>query len=258
MGMDFESVESSNILFIFKMFLFRDSVRVEVFRPFGDVGECPIPEREHHEVFADTGFSFRGGLSDNHFANNTFAEGKNTHEIGMKKHTIAEIAKLLVYIESLACHVDFYMVMTLELEEVTDSGFEYLVIAIIPNHANFIEQEQGTSFRDELTKVLDIKMTDTGHEQLFHVGIDYPSLFHVLLCQFDKVCTLTGAFLTKDQIELIGVEIFPGQKMPSHKESHDNSINCQKCFHMSPLNLHFQNEYKNAPAPPRRWAGAFF
>lgn len=101
------------IFMVLEELMGRQGMGIEVFRPTGDVGECPIPGRANGKVFSDPGFSFRSSLYDDDFTHDSFTEGKNSHEIGVKIHSVAEVTKLLVNVECLGSHIDFYMIVAL-------------------------------------------------------------------------------------------------------------------------------------------------
>ena len=171
----FECVDSREVYIVLEGGFVGDGVGVKVLGPFRNVSESPVPEGEHYEVFGDAGFCFGGGLGEDDFADDAFTEGKNTEEVGMEEHAVTKVTKFLVYIECLRCHVYFDMIMALEFEEVTNTRLEYLIVTVIPNHANFVQQQQGSGFRYEVAEMLNIEMTNTGHAQLVHVGIDNPT-----------------------------------------------------------------------------------
>ena len=193
------------ILRVGKGRLLRDGMGIKEFSPAGDVGQSPFPGRTHLQILGDTGFRLTRGLRDNDLADNALAQSEDTGEIGMEIHAVAEVAQLLIHIKSLGGHIDLDMVMALELEEIADLRLEILIITVVPNHAYFIQKEEGVGFSHKVAKVLDIKMADAGHEKLFHVGIDNPVLFEVLLRQLDKVGTLAGALLAKNKVQFIRV-----------------------------------------------------
>ena len=105
-----------------------------------------------------------------------------------------------IYIKGLGSHIDLYMVMTLKLEEITDRGFENLIITVVPNHTNLIQQQKRMGLRDEITKVFYINMTDTGHTHFIHIGIDNPATRKVFICKLDKKSGLARAFFSKNKI----------------------------------------------------------
>lgn len=198
-----------------------DGVGVEVLRPTGDICICPIPKRQHHKIFANTGFCFTCRFSKHYLTGDSLTYSKDTHKIGVEEHTIGKITKFLVYIKSLGSHIDFYMVMALKFEEVADTRLKYLIVAVVPNHANFINKEQRLTGGNKITKMLYIKMTHAGHHQFFHVSIDKPTPFKVLLRQFDEVCGLARAFLAEHKIEFIGIDISAGSQMPHHHKAEE-------------------------------------
>jgi hypothetical protein len=142
------------------------------------------------------------------------------------------------------------MIMTLELEEVADLGLEGLIVAVVPDHTDLIQQKEGVSFRDKITQVLYLKMSDTRHKQFFHVGIDNPALFEMLPGQLHKVGRFTGALLTKDKIELVGVQIFPGSKVPQKGETNQQSNQY--------ISNHIILQLGTKPGPAKAWGRALF
>lgn len=160
---------------IFERGFVRDGVRVEVIGPTGDVRISPVPEGEHYKVLRDAGFGFRGRLGDYNFADDSFSDGKNTSKILMEVHSITEITNLLIDVESLRSHIDLDMIMALQLEEITNTGFKYLIVSIIPDHTNLIQKQQRAGFRDKIAQMLNVEMPDTGHKEFVHIGIHIPS-----------------------------------------------------------------------------------
>ena len=55
------------------------------------------------------------------------------------------------------------------------------------------------TLRHEITKMLDIEVTDTGHKQFFHISVNDPATFQMLTSQLDKISRFTAALLTKNQ-----------------------------------------------------------
>lgn len=205
-----------------------ERMRIEVFSPTGDEGQRPIPGWADGQVFRDSGFGFCGSFHDDDLSDNTLAKGKDTHKVSMKIHTVTEITKFLIYIKSLGSHVDFYMIMTLKLEEITDRGFKYLIVTVVPNHTNLIQQQKRMGLRDEITKVLYINMTNTGHTHLIHVSVDNPSTPKVLICKLDKKSRLARAFFSENKIQLIGVNIVTGRELVDETKNGQGYSNFDK------------------------------
>ena len=121
--------------------------------------------------------------------------------------------------------IDLDMVMALKLEEITDTGFKHLIVPVVPDHSHLIQQEQRSGLWNEIAQVLDIEMSDTGHKQFFHIGINPPTLFKMLLGQFYKISGFTGTLLTKDKKKLIRVQVLTGSKIPSTAKGHKGQKN---------------------------------
>lgn len=217
----------TGILLIFEEGLIGNGVGVEVFGPFGDVGVRPVPKREHDQIFADAGFSLGGRLGEDNFAGDAFANGEYTEKVSMEVHSIRQIAEFLVNVKGLRGHIDLNVIVALKLEEVTDTGLEYLVVTIIPNHTYLVQEQERASLRDEVAKVLNVEVSDTGHRQFIHVGVDNPTTFQMLLSEFDEISRFTRTFLTEHKIEFIGVKIFAGEQMPNRSKGEQASENCE-------------------------------
>ncbi|MCQ4769546.1 hypothetical protein NE579_03565 [Intestinimonas massiliensis] len=225
-------------------------MRIEALGPSRDIGKGPFPEGAYFEVLGDTGFRFTGRFRNNYFPGDSFSKGKDASAVRMQIHAVTEVPELFVHVEGLGSHVDLYMIMTLKLEEVADLGLEGLIVAVVPDHTDLIQQKEGVSFRDKITQVLYLKMSDTRHKQFFHVGIDNPALFEMLPGQLHKVGRFTGALLTKDKIELVGVQIFPGSKVPQKGETNQQSNQY--------ISNHIILQLGTKPGPAKAWGRALF
>lgn len=100
----------------------RDCVGIEELAPFGNVGQRPLPEGANDQVFGNAAFRFTGGLSDDHFTGDTLSQGKHSQEVLVEKHTVTKVTDFFVHIKGLGSHINLDVVMTLEFEEVTDTG----------------------------------------------------------------------------------------------------------------------------------------
>ena len=105
-------------------------------------------------------------------AGDASAKGKNPEEIAVQEHTITEVTELLIYVKGLRGHIDGNVVMALELEEITDLGPEGLIVAVVPNHADFIQKKKRIRLGDEIAQVLYIKMAYTRDKKFIHIGVD--------------------------------------------------------------------------------------
>ena len=104
------------------------------------------------------------------------------------------------------------MIMSLELEEVTEGGFEFLKVSIIPYHTNLINKQERITAGNEVTKVVNIKKTHTREHTIIHIGIDNISFVQVFFRSLYEVSRFTTTFFTKDKVQLIWVTEFIGNK----------------------------------------------
>jgi hypothetical protein len=99
------------------------------------------------------------------------------------------------------------MIMTLELEEVTDRTIEILETTVVPYHAHFVNDDQALWGESPVTDILIGDMLSTEdrfcREDVPTTGTISRSIF----CQESRFAT---PLLAKDEDETIGVEILPG------------------------------------------------
>lgn len=186
-----------------------DGVTVKLAGPAGDIGEGPGPEGGKDQVLSDTGFPLRGSLHELDFLCDPLADGKDTGNIDLQKHGVGTVTDFLVNVEGLRIHVTDDLVFSLESEEITEGGLEGLEVAVIKFNASFPQDEEGVFLRDEIAQLFIGEVADARDKKLREVSIDVPALFQVLIGQLRFIGGFSGTLFAEDEVELIGVEVFP-------------------------------------------------
>lgn len=145
--------------------LFRQRRRceaVKVRRPVGNEGEGPgaCPEQEDGikaELIHNPGLTvtITGSLDDIQDFQDTLAIGEDPEFLIEQKHIVSQVTDFLVDVEALGGTNDLDFTMPLELEPIPDRDRERLKTAVIPNHADFINNEKRPRLKLEITDVFD-------------------------------------------------------------------------------------------------------
>ena len=87
--------------------------------------------------------SIRAGLNQDDSTGDPFRPAEHTQHIRAEEHVIGQVTQLLVNVEGLGEENDLDLVVSLELEPVTDFRLEILEVAVVPDHSDFINEKEG-------------------------------------------------------------------------------------------------------------------
>lgn len=134
---------------------------VEVRRPVRDEGEGPraCPEQEEGieaKLIHDPGLTVAvaGGLHDIQDLEDTLTIGENPELLIEQVHIISQVTDFLVDIKALGGTDDLDLAMPLEFEPVPDRHREGLKASIVPDHADFINNEERPRLKLIVTDIL--------------------------------------------------------------------------------------------------------
>ena len=121
---------------------------IKEWSPLGDKCEDPRAERPPEQgiifqLLVNACRSIGARLNQDNSTGNPLRPAEHPQHIRAKVHIISQIPEFLIYVESLGKENDLDLVVSLELEPVTNFGFEVFVVPIVPDHAHFIYQEEG-------------------------------------------------------------------------------------------------------------------
>jgi hypothetical protein len=120
------------------------------------------PEEEQgikFELIHHTRFRLRitGSFRDIQEFQNPFAIGEDPEFLLQKEHFIRQLPELLINVKILGSHDDLHMTVSLKFEPVSDLRLEVFEISIIPDHTDFIDNQEGV--RGELIES-DLRVID--------------------------------------------------------------------------------------------------
>lgn len=149
---------------------------------------------------------------------NPFGIGENPEFLFDKVHFIRKVTDFLVNIKSLGEQIDSDFTVALELEPVPDLGVEVFEIAVVPDHADFINEENrvgGEFYISNIFVIYEITARD------FFCRENRDTLFLILKGKFRKQSRFARAFFAKNHNKLIRVEETPCKKMVNHHKGED-------------------------------------
>ncbi len=152
------------------MLKLRSCEAIKVLRPMRDESESPgsRPEEKQRiklQLIYDPrlALSVTIGLDDIQDLQDPLAIRENTQLLLEQKHVIRQITDLLINIEALRGTHYFHLTMTLELKPVSDLYRKLFEITIIPDHANFIYDQERMRLKLIVTNILDRDIITTGY-----------------------------------------------------------------------------------------------
>lgn len=175
-------------------------------------GAAPEQERAVKlEVLVNPGGAVGGGLYQTRDPEDTTAKSPDPEKRFNQVHLITEVTDFLVYVKGLRSHYNRQMVMTLELEEITDSGIKIFEASVVPNHADLINDDQ--TFRRECFVAYVLVADPLGTQYLLGAE-DVPALLPVPGGVLGQQRRLPTPLLPEDENQLVWIEITPGEKVP--------------------------------------------
>ncbi len=201
---------------------------IKILRPAGNISEpdtaCTekgLPERDELHGIRNTRLGIALRVDDRYHAPDLAGDRNKTEIAGTEIHGISKVAELDINIKSLGEQIDSVPIMPLKLEIITDISTEFLVITVIPDHADFIDQHNGPRRETPGTDLVHIKSDTTGD---INSRIDRKTFPEGLESDLSQKRGLTGTFLAKDHDKLVRVAVTvdhdrkPDKKTDSRKK----------------------------------------